>query len=213
LGSLPFKKSEKTLDLKTPVYNLTVLDALLLFAGAIVFLGQSMVFAFRPLPESLLNAAVELDHLVLADFWSLASYRQELARPSSDLLGLWLTPLQDPSLLAVGCAWTILDEAHIILMAVHPDYRRRGFGAGMLLSLLERAHNRAMKYATLEVRVSNEAAIALYTKLGFTSVGKRPNYYADNGEDALVLWRSGLQSPEFKHQIDFYWNVLKQRWG
>jgi [ribosomal protein S18]-alanine N-acetyltransferase len=194
------------------VYNLTVLDALLLLKWAIAFFRKIMSFAFQPLPESLLNAAVELDRLVLGGFWSLQSYQQELERPSSDLLGLWLTPLQDPPLLAIGCAWTILDEAHIILMAVHPHYQRQGLGSGMLLSLLQTAHHRGMKYATLEVRASNEAAIALYTKLGFTSVGKRPNYYQDNSEDALVLWRSGLQSFEFKTQIDSHWAILKNRW-
>jgi [ribosomal protein S18]-alanine N-acetyltransferase len=193
------------------VYNLTVLDALLLFGWAIAFLEKIMSFAFQPLPESLLNAAVELDRLVLGGFWSLRSYQQELERPSSDLLGLWLTPLQNPPLLALGCAWTILDEAHIILMVVHPQYQRQGIGSGMLLSLLERAHHRGMKYATLEVRASNHAAIALYTNLGFTSVGKRPHYYEDNGEDALVLWRSGLQSLEFKAQIHSHWTILKNR--
>lgn len=179
-----------------------------------------MSFTFEPLPESLLTAAVELDQLVLGGFWSLSSYQEEFNRPSSDLLGLWLTPPQaphqvpdqDPPLLAIGCAWTILDEAHIILMAVHPQYRRQGFGAGMLLRLLNTAHNRGMKYATLEVRASNQAAIALYTQLGFTSVGKRPKYYADNGEDALVLWRSGLQSSQFKPQIDRHWAALQTRW-
>lgn len=171
-----------------------------------------MSFTFEPLPESLLSAAVELDQLVLGGFWSLSSYQAEFNRPSSDLLGLWLTPYQNPPLLAIGCAWTILDEAHIILMAVHPQYQRQGFGAGMLLRLLNKANNRGMKYATLEVRASNQAAIALYTQLGFTSVGKRPNYYADNGEDALVLWRSGLQSPEFKPQIDLHWAALQTRW-
>jgi [ribosomal protein S18]-alanine N-acetyltransferase len=171
-----------------------------------------MSFAFRPLPESLLNAAVELDRLVLGGFWSLSSYQQERERPSSDLLGLWLAPPQDPPLWAVGCAWTILDEAHIILMAVHPRYQNQGFGTGLLLALLKTARSRGMKYATLEVRASNAAAIALYTKLGFTSAGKRPNYYTDNGEDALVLWQSGLQSAEFKDRMDLHWADLKNRW-
>ncbi len=172
-----------------------------------------MSFVLQPLSESLLNAAVELDQMVLGGFWSLQSYQEEFHRESSDLLGLWaVPPFQHPPLLAVGCAWTILDEAHIILMAVHPHYRRQGFGVGMLLKLLDLARNRGMKYATLEVRASNEAAIALYTKLGFTSVGKRPKYYADNDEDALVMWRSGLQLPEFGEQIEADWVVAQSRW-
>ncbi len=172
-----------------------------------------MSFVLQPLPESLLSSAVELDQMVLGGFWSLQSYQEELNRGSSDLLGLWAVPsLQHPPLLAVGCAWTILDEAHIILMAVHPQYRRQGFGVGMLLKLLSLARHRGMKYATLEVRASNEAAIALYTKLGFTSVGKRPKYYADNDEDALVMWRSGLQLPEFGEQIEADWAAAQRQW-
>lgn len=172
-----------------------------------------MSFVLEPLPESLLSAAVELDQMVLSGFWSFQSYQEELDRASSDLLGLWVVPpLQHPPLLAVGCTWTILDEAHIILMVVHPHYRRRGFGYGMLLKLLNLARDRGMKYATLEVRASNEAAIALYTKLGFTSVGKRPRYYANNGEDALVMWRSGLQLPEVGEQIEADWVAAQHDW-
>jgi [ribosomal protein S18]-alanine N-acetyltransferase len=172
-----------------------------------------MPFVLQPLLESLLDRAVELDQMALGGFWNIQSYQEEFHRGSSDLLGLWsVPPLQYPPLLAVGCAWTILDEAHIILMAVHPHYRRQGFGYGMLLKLLDLARHRGTKYATLEVRASNQAAIALYRKLGFKSAGSRPNYYADNGEDALVMWRSGLQSPTFGKQIATDWAVAQRRW-
>jgi [ribosomal protein S18]-alanine N-acetyltransferase len=183
------------------------------------FSRQNMSFLLQPLPESLLIEAIALDQQVLGGFWNLQSYQEELHRLSSDLLGLSpAPPLTDqyPPLLAVGCTWTILDEAHIILMTVHPQYRRRGFGYGMLLKLLEAACSRGMKYATLEVRASNVAAIALYTKLGFTAAGTRRNYYtdngSDNGEDALVMWRSGLQSPEFAAQIIHHWAIVAQHW-
>jgi [ribosomal protein S18]-alanine N-acetyltransferase len=172
-----------------------------------------MSFVLQPLTESLLDAAVALDQRVLGGFWSIQSYQEEFNRGSSDLLGLWAVPLlQHPPLLAVGCAWTVLDEAHIILMAVHPHYRRQGFGYGILLKLMDLARNRGMKYATLEVRASNKGAIALYTKLGFTSAGNRPNYYADNGEGALIMWRSGLQSTEFEEQIEAHWTTVQRRW-
>jgi [ribosomal protein S18]-alanine N-acetyltransferase len=172
-----------------------------------------MSFVLQPLSESRLEVAVELDQMVLGGFWSIQSYQEELSRESSDLLGLWAEPpLQHPPLLAVGCAWTILDEVHIILMTVHPQYRRQGFGYDMLLKLLELGRDRGMKYATLEVRASNEAAVALYNKLGFTPAGKRPNYYADNGEDALVMWRSGLQSAEFSQQMKAHWVAAQRRW-
>jgi ribosomal-protein-alanine N-acetyltransferase len=172
-----------------------------------------MSFVLQPLPESLLSEAVALDRMVLGGFWRIQSYQEEFRRASSDLLGLWSAPpLQHPPLLAVGCAWTVVDEAHIILMAVHPQYRRRGFGYGMLLKLLDLARSRGMKYATLEVRASNAAAIALYAKLGFAAAGTRPRYYADNSEDALVMWRSGLQSPEFEEQLRAHWVAAQRHW-
>ncbi|MGB8701754.1 MAG: hypothetical protein WCD18_20245, partial [Thermosynechococcaceae cyanobacterium] len=59
---------------------------------------------------------------------------------------------------------------------------------------------------------SNQAAIALYTKLGFTTAGRRPKYYSDTGEDALVMWRSGLQSLEFAQELASHWQTVAQRW-
>lgn len=208
--------------------------------------------ALQPLPKALLPAAVELDQAVLGGLWTVDGYRQELERPSSDLLGLWTVSGDEGSdsglpdngfqaapsfvslprssgllfqssnslnpqiLLGVGCGWSILDETHLVLLAVHPDFRQQGLGYAILLGLLTCAVNRGSNYATLEVRASNQAAIALYEKFGFKTAGRRPNYYTDvhSGiqEDALILWRSGLQSSEFKEQIAQRWELLKQQW-
>lgn len=104
--------------------------------------------------------------------------------------------------IAMGCLWAIVDEAHITLLAVHPDMQRRGLGTLLLWALLYRAHQRGMKRATLEVRVSNKGAIALYERFGFKTAGTRKKYYSDTGEDALVLWLSGLQHPSFPAILD-----------
>jgi [ribosomal protein S18]-alanine N-acetyltransferase len=200
--------------------------------------------ALQPLPESLLAAAVELDQAALGGLWTAENYRQELERSSSDLLGMWTladggaldNTLQDNELqvlaspgplsqsaahsqlvlLGVGCAWTILDESHLVLLAVHPRFRRQGLGCAILLGLLNDARNRGSNYATLEVRASNQAAIALYEKLGFKTAGRRPRYYSDVSssisEDALILWCSGLQSAEFKVESMQRWQSLEQRW-
>lgn len=78
----------------------------------------------------------------------------------------------------------VLDEGHIMNVAVHPDYRGQGIGEALLLTMM--AYTR-LEYYTLEVRESNRSAISLYKRLGFVIVGKRPNYYID--EDALIMWR------------------------
>ncbi|AFZ07078.1 (SSU ribosomal protein S18P)-alanine acetyltransferase [Oscillatoria nigro-viridis PCC 7112] len=166
-----------------------------------------------------LNSAVELDRLCFGGLWAIEGYRRELDSPNSDLLGLWTwetddcesaqnragtgaPPLQiPPTLIGIGCLWAILEEAHIIMLAIHPQFQRQGLGQALLLALLKSARNRQLERATLEVRDSNLAAVSLYKKFGFKEAGRRKRYYEDTGEDALVMWRSGLEKPEFQRYL------------
>ncbi|NCJ05681.1 ribosomal protein S18-alanine N-acetyltransferase [Synechococcales cyanobacterium C] len=176
----------------------------------------------RPLESSHLSAAVALDHLCLGGWWGEQSYRNELDRDSSDLIGLFAHPttqslasdsLAPPDLLGLGCQWLILDEAHIILLMVHPHYRSQGLGLRVLLGLLTQAHQRGAACATLEVRASNAIARQLYGKLGFQGVGQRPHYYQNPDEDALILWCRGLQRPAFGQQLRAWQAASQQRLG
>ncbi len=91
------------------------------------------------------------------------------------------------------------DVWHILNVGVRPDHWRRGIARTMMAEVFDRAHELPHLGFTLEVRVSNAAAIALYRRLGFVDHGVRPGYYSDNNEDALVMWREGLPedvSPE-----------------
>jgi ribosomal-protein-alanine N-acetyltransferase len=81
----------------------------------------------------------------------------------------------------------MVDEAHITTFGVHPDHRRRGVGRRLLLELAEAALQLGSARMTLEVRVSNEPAQALYRSLGFAISGRRVAYYSDDGEDALIM--------------------------
>jgi len=103
-----------------------------------------------------------------------------------------------PTLIGLGCLWAILEEAHITILAIHPRFQGQGLGQALLWALLTKAHSRQLERATLEVRDSNLAAVSLYNKFGFKEAGRRKRYYKDTGEDALVMWRSGLEKPEFK---------------
>jgi len=180
-------------------------------------------------PEHL-PCAVELDRLCFGGLWASEGYRRELDSPNSDLLGLWTwetddcesgqnragqgapplqiragtgaPPLQiSPTLIGVGCLWAILEEAHIIMLAIHPSFQRQGLGQALLLALLKSACDRQLERSTLEVRSSNLAAVDLYKKFGFKEAGRRKRYYEDTGEDALVMWRSGLEKPEFQQHL------------
>jgi [ribosomal protein S18]-alanine N-acetyltransferase len=101
----------------------------------------------------------------------------------------------------MGCFWSIVDEAHITLLAVHPDYRRQGGGQKILLGLLIQAAKIEMRHSTLEVRSSNTGAIQLYEKMGFENLGWRTKYYQNPSEDAVVMWLTGLQHPDFLTKI------------
>jgi ribosomal-protein-alanine N-acetyltransferase len=140
-------------------------------------------------------AAVALDQCCLGGIWTEDGYLREIESPNSDLLVL--TTPENPELLGLGCLWSILDEAHITLLMVHPDYRGQGLGSQLLGALLHAARKRGLAWATLEVGVTNTAAIALYQKFGFQTIGTRKGYY-QTGEDALILWRKGLQAEDFQ---------------
>lgn len=84
--------------------------------------------------------------------------------------------------------WLVLDEAHITNIALLPKFRGRKLGEALLREVMSIAKNAGAETMTLEVRVSNIVAKALYKKLGFQEGGIRKNYYTDNYEDALVMW-------------------------
>lgn len=157
-----------------------------------------------------LTALLELDQACFGGLWTLEAYQRELDSPNSDLIGL-VTPYAPKSLLGMGCLWAILEEAHITILAVHPQYQCQGLGETLLYGLLAVAEERGLERATLEVRVSNDPAIALYQKYGFKTAGRRRRYYKDTGEDALILWHSGLNQPEFPRILSSWENHIQAR--
>ena len=138
----------------------------------------------RQLVYSDLPRVLALERRAFPTPWSLAMFVLELSKPS----GICLAAIQAPALVGyLICAR--YDEAyHLMNIAVDPDRRRRGIARTLLDALLDRA-GRDANY-TLEVRVSNAGAIALYEQYGFRTVGTRRHYYSDNGEDALIMWRA-----------------------
>ena len=84
-------------------------------------------------------------------------------------------------------SWLVLDEGQITNIAIHPEYRRAGYGAKMTRKLTQMLYKRGMKHIFLEVRVSNIAAQAMYRRLGFTAVGVRKQFYSDPIEDGLIM--------------------------
>ena len=105
------------------------------------------------------------------------------------------------SIIGFAGLWLMVDEAHITTIAMHPDFRRRGLGEFMLVSLIDIAYSIGAKWVSLEVRVSNYTAQNLYRKYGFHEAGLRHRYYSDNQEDALIMWTDEISSLAYKQKF------------
>ncbi len=108
------------------------------------------------------------------------------------------TPPSHVTMAGYAGLWLSIDEAHVTTIAVRPQFRGRGFGELLLVSLADVALEINARWLTLEVRVTNEVAQTLYRKYGFKPTGVRPKYYSDNGEDALIMWTDELRSSEYR---------------
>ena len=133
--------------------------------------------------ESHVAAVAELEKLCFSTPWSENSVRSELTNP----LSLWLVAVECDRVVGYVGSQTVLDEADMMNVAVSPDARQKGVGNALVTALADRLKANAVRCLTLEVIASNEPAKALYQKLGFTQVGRRPNYYRNPREDALIL--------------------------
>ena len=117
--------------------------------------------------------------------WSLAMFVLELSKPA----GVCLAGLRDGRMLSFLICSRYDTVWHIMNIAVDPDHRREGIASAMLTELLRRIDDDDARF-TLEVRASNTGAIALYERFGFRAAGRRRGYYQDNGEDAVIMWRT-----------------------
>ncbi len=163
----------------------------------------------QSLSHEYLCAILELDKACFGGLWTKEAYEREIDSPNCDIYGLF-SPKNPEKLLAMACFWSILEEAHITILAVNPQYQRQGMGAALLYFLIKTARARGLERATLEVRVSNQAAISLYKKFGFNTAGRRRRYYQDKGEDALILWLGGIHQPNFSETLAlWYRNVCE----
>lgn len=133
--------------------------------------------------ESHVTQVAELEKLCFSAPWSENSIRYELTNP----LSLWLVAMEGDNLAGYVGSQTVMDESDMMNVAVDPAFRRRGVARALVEALVLALKERNAHALTLEVRASNEPAKALYEQLGFAQVGRRPNYYRNPKEDALIL--------------------------
>lgn len=126
---------------------------------------------------------MKIENISFPSPWSLGAFEAEIKKTVSNL---WII-ITDRKLLGYICFWIFDTEMHIINFAIHPEKRGRGLGEILLGSIIEKGIATGVSNVWLEVRPSNLPAMALYTKLGFTEVGRRVRYYSETNEDAIIM--------------------------
>ena len=131
-----------------------------------------------------IDAVVAMEHVLFEDAWSPEMFWNELAQGDTRT---YVVLTEGDEILGYGGLAAMPDEAYVQTLGVAPKHQRKGLGAMLLQALLDDAKQRGLERVGLEVRVDNEAAIALYERFGFKRVAIRKRYYQPSGTDALVM--------------------------
>ena len=154
----------------------------------------------EPLRRRHVAAVARIERQVSANPWSADLFRGELALPEASRY--YRIARRGGRVVGFGGLMFVLDEAHVTTLAVQPDHQGTRIGTRLLLVLVREAVARGTKALTLEVRMGNEPARALYQRFGFVPAGIRKNYYAEVGEDALIMWAHDIDGAEYGERLD-----------
>lgn len=148
-----------------------------------------MGYKFAPMKCPHLDEVLAIENVSFPTPWSNTAFIYELLHND---FAYYIVALDGEKVIGYAGMWRIIDEGHVTTLAVHPDYRRQKLGAGLLSELFREGVHQSCTRMTLEVRPSNLAALELYGSMGFVSHGRRPGYYTDTKEDAIIMWKDDL---------------------
>ena len=151
-----------------------------------------MKVAIRKMTIEDVPAVAQIDRLSFTLPWPEHSFQYEVLE--NRVARCFVAETEENRIAGMVVSWIIVDELHIATIATHPDFRRMGIGARILTEALAEGRAAGARLAFLEVRATNEAAQAMYRKFGFEVTGKRPRYYKDNGEDAILMTLEPLEA-------------------
>lgn len=158
-----------------------------------------MTVRIRRMELTDLDGVLAVERSSFHSAWSRGMFLDELTQGDSRA---WFVADSPWGLVGYTGLMEVEHEGHVMNLAVRPDARGHGLGGALFSALLAEATGRGVERLTLEVRPSNEAALALYADVGFTEAGRRHGYYGDTGEDAIVMWSGPLDSPEMVAAIE-----------
>lgn len=149
-----------------------------------------MDITYAHLKEEDIDSLLKIEQVSFPLPWTRSMFEQELHIPTSHFFVAKALP--DKDIVGYAGYWQVVDELHLINIAIKPEFRRQGLGKHLLYYILCDGKRLGLKRATLEVRASNLAAQRLYEQIGFKNIALRKNYYADNLEDAVIMWLYNL---------------------
>ncbi len=178
---------------------------------------RALPYLVEPMALADIDQVMAIERVAFPAPWSARAYRYEIAENEHSTM-LVVRPALGHNgplmrlrhhlgfagpgpVLGYAGFWLLVDDAHVCTIAVHPQWRGRGLGELLLLSLLERGMGLGASRATLEVRVSNRAAQELYRKCGFELVARQKRYYTNNNEDAYIMATPAFEVPEFQSHL------------
>jgi [ribosomal protein S18]-alanine N-acetyltransferase len=153
----------------------------------------------EPLRRRHVPAVARIEKLTSTNPWSGDLFRGELALPEA--ARVYRVARLGGRLVGYGGLMFVLEEAHVTTLSVHPDHQGQRIGTRLLAVLVREALARGTTALTLEVRASNEPALALYRRFGFAPAGVRKNYYAEVGEDAVIMWAHDVDGAAFADRL------------
>lgn len=140
----------------------------------------------RPMDKRDINHVVYIEKKCFNCPWTKGTFIDEIF---NNKLAHYFVVTLGKKVIGYAGTWTILDEAHVTTIAVHPDFRGKGLGKRLVVTLMLHTIKMGIPRITLEVRASNITARKLYQGLGFLEHGVRKGYYCDNHEDAIIMWK------------------------
>ena len=161
--------------------------------------GAGRVLEIVPMRRSHLKAVIGIERRIFPSPWSLGLYMSEITQPATRA---YYVACVGPDVVGYAGMMVVVGEAHVTNIGVAPEWQRHGVARRLLLQLAREARRRSGQHLTLEVRVSNVGAQALYHEFGFAPAGVRKNYYSEVHEDALVMWAHDIHTDAYRQRLD-----------
>ena len=159
---------------------------------------EGLVVHLVPMRRRHLRSVLRIESQVYPRPWSLGLFMSELTLRATRA---YFVARVGGEVVGYGGLMVVADDGHVTTLAVHPDWHRRTIGTRLLLALAGEALRRGATSLTLEVRMSNAPAQALYRRFGFAPAGVRRGYYVETNEDALVMWAHDIDRPEYRRRL------------